>query len=475
MLIFPLRKADAMQRRVYARLDETVDRAGEAMDYAASVPVFKAWSDAQAAQTSGKSRGNVRSQHGRIAAGVVSEISFDDDARAIEFGIDVVDDGEWDKVIKGVYTGISPGGSAARRKEATGVVRYAVTSLNELSLVDIPCSPAATFTLIKADGVEEEVDFAAPEDIHAARHDLMKALSDAASPRDHAALLAPLSVDRLEKLFGGAAVEGPLLSATTRRDLAQSGAALADGSYPVVDAETLEAGFAALAKADGDFPDIRAHLAARGEALGLHELLAREAGDTPLRKGLFAVGRLSEIIGMLTSLAEDAACEANWEGDGSDIPARLTAWIAAGASILVAMAGEESAEAVASLQAAVAALPAAIVQEPDSDDAPVEKAYRLDTGLLLKATVDLAASRSDLEKAHAATEAVRAELAALKKQPAPGGPRLRAVSRGDDVGPADTEPGGDLLKAYHAMPDGIEKARAGTRLVMAGILPGYNQ
>ncbi|MEI7606693.1 MAG: hypothetical protein WCJ64_04850 [Rhodospirillaceae bacterium] len=156
----PLRKADAPQRLVYAEIDETPDKAGEVFDYASSKPYFAAWSADLAKASDGKNLGNVRSMHSKVAAGKVTDIRFDDKAKSIGFMIHIADDAEWDKVEKGIYTGISPGGKYQRRWRDGNNFRYTVKP-HEISLVDSPCIPSAGFTLIKADGGEIEVPFRA--------------------------------------------------------------------------------------------------------------------------------------------------------------------------------------------------------------------------------------------------------------------------------------------------------------------------
>ena len=450
MLVFPLLKADAASRRIFARLDETVDRAGEAMDYTASAPMFKAWSDTQFAASGGKSYGNVRAQHNvRSSAGIVSGIHFDDTARAIEFEIDVVDDGEWEKLIKGVYTGISPGGTAKRFFDAAGQKRYAVTGLSELSIVDVPCGPGATLTLLKADGAEELVAFAPV----AAGPDLplLKAMAAAPSQAAFLALTAWMPNETLAKALGDE------VAAARPADAA----AMPDGSFPVRDQTDIDAGLIALEKA-ADPDAARAHLMARATALGL-----AIPGDTKLEKGMGDVSQLAGLLTNMTWLAGSVASEAADEGDGSQIPARLADWIATGAVILTDMAGEESAELVANLQAAVAALPAPA--------APLEKAAGFGTegvSLLLKVSGDLAAARDQLTKAHAARAGMEAELNRYRSQPAAGGPRLRAVGRGDDVTtPAPNDPAASIA----AMPDGKAKANAMMKLVMAGAVASANR
>lgn len=157
-LFIPLAKADAARRLVYGSFDETPDRAGEVFDYASSKPHIAAWSDGIAKASDGRSCGNIRAQHGRNACGKLVDISFDDDLKKVGFVAKIVDDDEWRKVEEGVYTGFSPGGRYAKRWQDGSVKRY-TADIRELSIVDVPCNPAATFTMIKADGAEEPVRF----------------------------------------------------------------------------------------------------------------------------------------------------------------------------------------------------------------------------------------------------------------------------------------------------------------------------
>ena len=97
--------------------------------------------------------------HGPVAAGKVTEITFNDAEKQIEICAKVVDDAEWTKVLEGVYTGFSQGGSYERRwTDADGRTRYTAAP-SEISLVDLPCLPEATFEMIKADGTSEQRRF----------------------------------------------------------------------------------------------------------------------------------------------------------------------------------------------------------------------------------------------------------------------------------------------------------------------------
>jgi hypothetical protein len=98
--------------------------------------------------------------HGRVAAGKLTEIAFDDEGKRILVAAKIVDDDEWLKVTEGVYTGFSQGGRYVKRwpDPDTGLTRFTAEP-TEISLVDLPCLPGATFEVVK-DGVIEKRAFA---------------------------------------------------------------------------------------------------------------------------------------------------------------------------------------------------------------------------------------------------------------------------------------------------------------------------
>lgn len=157
-LFFPITKVDAVTRTVYGYATaEEMDRSGEICDYESTKPLYEAWSSEFSKATDGKSLGNLRSMHNNVAAGKLTSISFDDDNKAIGIAAKVVDDAEWEKVVEGVYTGFSQGGNYVKRwKDDAGDQRYTAEPV-EVSLVDYPCVPSATFQMIKAAGAEPEV------------------------------------------------------------------------------------------------------------------------------------------------------------------------------------------------------------------------------------------------------------------------------------------------------------------------------
>lgn len=157
-LFVPLTKIDAAQRLVYGVVTaETPDISGEVCDYATTKPLYQKWSQSIAAASGGKSVGNLRAMHGAVAAGKLVDIAFNDTQKRIEICGKVVDDAEWAKVEEGVYTGFSQGGRYLKRwpdPAEPALTRYTAEPL-EVSLVDHPCLPEATFAVIKADGSTE--------------------------------------------------------------------------------------------------------------------------------------------------------------------------------------------------------------------------------------------------------------------------------------------------------------------------------
>ena len=157
-LFIPITKIDVAQRLVYGTIAEEIpDHADEIMDYASAKPMFEAWSQEIEKASRGRSVGNLRAMHGSVAAGKLDQIHFDDDARRIATVAKVVDDAEWKKVLEGVYTGFSMGGRYVQRwpdPENPSLTRYTPQPM-EVSLVDHPCIPSATFEVVKADGTIE--------------------------------------------------------------------------------------------------------------------------------------------------------------------------------------------------------------------------------------------------------------------------------------------------------------------------------
>jgi len=197
-LFLPLAKVDLDQRIVQGiATAEVPDRVGEICDYLSTKPYFEAWSAEALAASGGKSLGAVRAMHGRVAAGKLTDISFDDEGKRILVAAKIVDDEEWLKVLEGVYTGFSQGGRYVKRwpDPENGLTRYTAEP-SEISLVDLPCLPDATFEVVKDGVVEKRVFAKVPAQVETPPSASVAAAAPAA---EAAAPPAPTPADALAK------------------------------------------------------------------------------------------------------------------------------------------------------------------------------------------------------------------------------------------------------------------------------------
>ena len=155
-----LMKVDSINQTVTGLItDETPDRTDEVCDYAASKPYYVAWSEAIAAATGGLSLGNVREMHQLSCVGKLISLDFDDVNKIISGTAKIVDPLTWTKIETGCLSGFSQGGSYVSTEKQGKLTRY-VANPSEISVVDLPCNPGATFEYIKADGSVELRKFA---------------------------------------------------------------------------------------------------------------------------------------------------------------------------------------------------------------------------------------------------------------------------------------------------------------------------
>jgi len=382
-MYIPLIKADAAQRLVYGSFDETPDRAGEICDYATARPAFEAWSAEMQKASGGKSLGNIRGQHDlKKAAGKLTDLTFDDAARRIDFVAHIVDDGEWKKVEEGVYTGFSPGGRYAKRWQDGAHKRY-TPIVGELSIVDLPCNPAAGFTMIKADGSEESREFV---------------LDKAYEPGNEATLAR---ADELAKAAGKARKDF-VVQARAELIAEEAASALAKMAVePEAKPDPVAAIEAALAKADAIaadepgttvllvVPEQFADLAKTAAAL---RLIGASVDDQPiLAKGLYTLERvaccLDRFADILTSVAWEEKYEAN-DGATSELPAKAAEIVGKLRDFLIAMAQEETAELLAEIGKTLPDLVIAADGATDADMALASSIVDLvksDTALMEKA------------------------------------------------------------------------------------------
>lgn len=261
MKIFvPLTKVDIEKRLVYGTLAaEEPDRSREVLDYVSSKPHFQAWSSDIAKATEGKSVGNLRAMHGKVAAGKFTDLQFDDENKRIEAVAKVVDNAEWDKVLEGVYTGFSIGGKYGKTWDDNGLRHYEAIPA-EGSLVDYPCIPSATFKVMKADGSEELRKFTANTEPVEAVNKLAELLDQGKlDPRE----LLKIAMDDLTKRD---------FSEDRRKKDANKGKALPDGSFPIENKSDLENAIKAYGRAK-DKEAAKNHIIARAKALGVEDML----------------------------------------------------------------------------------------------------------------------------------------------------------------------------------------------------------
>jgi hypothetical protein len=304
----PLVKVDLEKREIHGIMAEEVeDKAGETFDYLTSKPYIRKWSEGIEKASDGKSLGNVRVMHGSVAAGKVVALEFDDVNKKIPVVVKVVDDNEWAKVQEGVYTGFSLGGRYVRKWTDGDTTRY-TASTAELSIVDNPCMYGATFTAIKADGSEEMRKFVG-----------------------------------MKKAAKTKTVSGEELHAS---DFAHVGDPEDTSTWklPIHDASHVRNALARFNQTQGMSEEekkaAKAKIDAKAKSFGV------EVSSEKVAKSLWDVGRMADLLQTIYTVQTCLESEAECEGDGSDIPARLKEWLTEGVSILTDLAEEEGQELI---------------------------------------------------------------------------------------------------------------------------------
>lgn len=413
-------KVDEEKRLVYGRLaDDSIDHSGEAMDYEKSKPYFQAWSATIAKESGGKSVGNLRAMHGKVAAGKFTEIEFNDTDKAINVVAKVVDDHEWKKVLEGVYTGFSIGGSyvgdpSIEKIEDVEIRRY-VANPSEGSLVDRPCNKNALFFDVqKADGSLAKVNFqtaaepakteptdlvvkGTPEEVatlatlmNDAGLTMADVLAKLAEPKVDPVAPTPEETEKLEKVR----IAG----------LAKSMWMCADFANVIASLQSLQtsAAYAAYFDAGSTMAQrLGACIALCGQVL--KEMIDEEIGETPSTDVL-----VMELAQKVASLAKSI---------GEDVDPLLA---------LVKAGARNSAIDKKRIQA---------IHDSSSDlgaDCAADKAHG--HGDLTKALSDATEPlQKRLDETTAELAKVNDELTKIKAQPEPARVNLRAVTKGADV------------------------------------------
>ena len=379
---------------------------------------------------------NVREMHQLSAVGTAEEATVDD--KGLYLAAKVVDDDAWKKVQTGVYKGFSIGGKVLAR-DSKDKKKITKVRLDEISLVDRPSNPEATFDIWKAAG----------------NTDLRMKETPEAAAEDGGTVLAP---EAIAKATETPAVETPAADTPAVETEVVKAAVVETPAAEAPDADVKEIGLDPMAKA--------------GASVDALEALAGVTHPDDLEKGMYAVGRFAECLETLSYITVSAEYEAQSEGDGSPVPANLRDWLKEGAKIFAAMAKEEVDELVSSTKVRKATEAEALARAAkEATDAAVEAAV---TEALAKAATDagdLAKAVTDRDEALAkfatrtdsAIELLTKRLAAMEAQPAPAktaGPGIAAVSKeADSKGTPDlTRSAGefsaeDIASALAALPD----------------------
>jgi hypothetical protein len=373
-----LTKVDEEKRLVYGRAtDETVDRAGEIFDYESSKPFFEKWSGDIAKATDGKSLGNLRAMHGNVAAGKLTSIDFNDGEKAIDICTKIVDDNEWNKVLEGVYTGFSIGGSYAKTwTDTEAKARRFTADPCEISIVDLPCNPAAGFFDVqKADGsVMQKAFKAAPLTEETFSTEVAETINGGGL-----SMLEVLEAMRIAKADKGKTGDNEGKPEGKYGDVKYADEK--NKKYPIDTTEHIRAAWnyinqeknaseysgselktvkdaiiAAWKKEiDKDGPPSASEAADKtvepvltkaGKKVVLSTDNLFKVGRLAMAKDMSRVASFAYLMSSLQYLQQGSASEEAREGDDSTMPADLMAWMKQGGELLTAMVTEEVSEMV---------------------------------------------------------------------------------------------------------------------------------
>lgn len=362
-----LTKVDLAKKRIYGVFTaEVVDKSGEIADYASTKIAIQEWSADIQKVSGGKSLGNIRKMHSKEAVGKVVELNFDDANKAVHGAVEV-DDATLKAAANGVLNGFSIGGSYVKKwadEKIPNATRF-TPAIAEISIVDNPCVPDAvfsaikdaSFTIVAEDGKEEMKKFA-PKELEGPNEPAQKWVATdgtAFEKKDdaiahNAKIMADAASERLNKLLEEPQNEAEKRDFTDaeRKKAAAEGDAEPDGSYPIKNKDDLHNAIQAYGRSKNK-AKTRAHIKAKAKELGATDMLPEKWGKAKdsesLKKGMYSVGRLAQIITELDWLVHDVHFEEAMESDGKSIlPEELKAHAKGLMECLNAMVQEETAE-----------------------------------------------------------------------------------------------------------------------------------
>jgi cation transport regulator ChaB/phage head maturation protease len=187
-------KMDEEKRMVYGyATNDMLDSQGEITELEAT---------AKAVEDYSKWR-NIRVMHKPDPVGTAPIIEMR--KAGLWIGAEIIDDDAWNKVKKGVYKGFSIGGrkikvaqefSESLKKNITRIKEYLLT---EISLVDRPANPSATFSFIKRE-VNEMVDSVVPVEEPIAKEVTEPTPTETPAPVIEKAVEAPVAEVKVEEV-----------------------------------------------------------------------------------------------------------------------------------------------------------------------------------------------------------------------------------------------------------------------------------
>ncbi len=354
--------------------------------------------------------GAVREMHDATkAAGTAIEAAVQDDGKTF-FGAHVVDPVAVQKVNAGVYKGFSIGGKVTERDTLNKSVIKGI-KLYEVSLVDRPANPEATFTLVKAQRTDDdELDEVAAllDDGAVTPAELAKAARELSLAKSTAETQDQANKEKATELPVEKGANATANGGSTKQPNMDANHAV--GADPMANTAVQASQHEASDSSDPTGKD-------KSKPKDATESGTKSATVGSLRKGMYSVSNFASLLQSLAYLCSDAEWEADMEEDGSTVPAALSDWIAAGAEVFRSMAVEEVNELVACLGGAAAKATKkgdlAKVASTNSED-PIAKA--------------LAPLNEQLATLQKTVESLQVKNEELSKRAAPGKALLKAIA-----------------------------------------------
>ena len=302
---------------------EALDSDQERCDYDSTKPYYMKWSEACSKRSHGKSLGNVREQHDpKKAVGKLVKIEYDDEEKRILGSAFIRDPLTAQKCMDGILTGFSHMGKYVDVWKVNGERWYTADPL-EQSVVDEPANPEAIFD------VDEAVKVS---------------LSDAPleGEFEYVAKGGSKELRKFKGNLASKAVRYLVTDSDGKKHLPYTGE---DGKP---NHRLMGAAWAAL---HGGYRGNKYEGEDKSDAIARLKRIYEREGMTPpnekVRKGMWDVARLADVLQTLQYLMNSSEAEAVYEGDDSEVPAQLRAWLKAGIPILEEMVSEEANELLA--------------------------------------------------------------------------------------------------------------------------------